>query len=104
MLYVNVSPDSLNGIVNVNIKGKIDTIGNDILKTKIEPYLEDAVFQKIIINLKDCDFITSVGLGALVGLHKKAEETGKKIIFTELHKNVESIFKITNLYNFFNIE
>ena len=104
MLYVETNADSLKGSVDVFVKGKIDTIGNDILKNKVEPFLEDPNFKKIEVNLKDCDFITSVGLGALVALHKRAEELGKKIVFKELHKNVESIFKITNLYNFFNIE
>ena len=104
MLYVETNADSLNGWVRVFVKGKIDTIGNDVLKNKIVPYLEDPNFKRIEINLKDCDFITSVGLGALVALHKRAEENGKKIVFTQLHKNIESIFKITNLYNFFHIE
>ncbi len=104
MLYVDVTPDRAKGIVNVFVRGKIDTIGNDIFRSKIEPFLEDPDFKEFIIDLSDCDFITSVGLGALVALHKKAEQEGKKFVFTNLHKNIESIFKITNLYGFFNIK
>ncbi len=104
MLYVDVNPDSLKEEVIISVKGKIDTIGNDIFKNKVEPFIEDPSFKKVKVDLSDCDFITSVGLGALVSLHKRAESLGKRIVFTRLHKNVESIFKITNLYNFFNIE
>ncbi len=89
--------------VIISVDGKIDTNGTEALREKIRESLDDVDLRHVVINLAKCDFITSVGLGMLVGAHKKANAIGKKLAFVELHKNIESIFRITNLYTFFNV-
>ena len=91
-----------NGVI-IHVDGKIDTNGTEALREKIRESLDDVDLRHVVINLSKCDFITSVGLGMLVGAHKKANAIGKKLVFVELHKNIESIFRITNLYSFFNV-
>lgn len=90
------------GVV-INVDGKIDTQGTETLREKIREFLDDVNLRHIVIDLEKCDFITSVGLGMLVGAHKKANGLGKQLSFVSLHKNIESIFRITNLYSFFNV-
>ena len=87
----------------IAVDGKIDTSGTETLREKIRECLDSVDLQQVVVNLEKCDFITSVGLGMLVGAHKKANALGKRIHFVELHKNIESIFRITNLYTFFNV-
>ncbi|NOZ13367.1 MAG: STAS domain-containing protein [Acidobacteria bacterium] len=89
--------------VIISVDGKIDTNGTEALREKIRESLDDVELRYVVINLAKCDFITSVGLGMLVGAHKKANAIGKKLAFVELHKNIESIFRITNLYTFFHV-
>ena len=89
--------------VIISVDGKIDTNGTEALREKIREGLDDVELHYVVINLAKCDFITSVGLGMLVGAHKKANAMGKKLAFVDLHKNIESIFRITNLYTFFNV-
>ncbi len=89
--------------VIISVDGKIDTNGTEALREKIRESLDNVDLRYVVINLAKCDFITSVGLGMLVGAHKKANAIGKKLAFVELHKNIESIFRITNLYTFFNV-
>jgi len=91
------------GVV-IFVEGKIDTNGTESLRERVREYLDDVDTRHIVLNLADCDFITSVGLGMLVGAHKKANGLGKQLAFVALHKNIESIFRITNLYSFFNVK
>lgn len=89
--------------VLIAVAGKIDTQGTETLREQVRECLDDMNVKNIVISLADCDFITSVGLGMLVGAHKKANGLGKRMHFIELHKNIESIFRITNLYSFFHV-
>lgn len=89
--------------VIISVDGKIDTNGTESLREKIRESLDDVDLSHVVLDLAKCDFITSVGLGMLVGAHKKANAIGKKLTFVQLHKNIESIFRITNLYTFFNV-
>ncbi len=89
--------------VIISVDGKIDTNGTEALRENIRESMDDVDLRYVVIDLAKCDFITSVGLGMLVGAHKKANAIGKKLVFVELHKNIESIFRITNLYTFFNV-
>lgn len=89
--------------VLIGVTGKIDTQGTEALREQVREYLDDINLKHIVISLAECDFITSVGLGMLVGAHKKANGHGKRLHFISLHKNIESIFRITNLYSFFSV-
>ena len=103
MIQLDVTELTDHDGVLINVTGKIDTQGTETLREQVREHLDDLNVKHIVVSLADCDFITSVGLGMLVGAHKKANGLGKKLHFIQLHKNIESIFRITNLYSFFNV-
>lgn len=103
MLELKINPKNDQKAVILELNGKVDTQGTEILREKLNNFLTSDDIANIILNFQNCDFITSVGLGMLVGAQKNAREQGKNLKFISLHKNIESIFKITNLYAFFQV-
>jgi len=103
MLELKINLKEEHKAVVLELHGKVDTQGTEILREKLNSYLSTEETTNIILNFQNCDFITSVGLGMLVGAQKNAREQEKSLKFVSLHKNIESIFKITNLYAFFQV-
>jgi len=103
MLEIKINQKNEKKAVILELHGKVDTQGTEILREKLNGFLASDDISNIILNFENCDFITSVGLGMLVGAQKNAREQGKSLKFISLHKNIESIFKITNLFAFFQV-
>ena len=57
--------------------------------------------RKIIVDLSNCDFIDSTFLGALVVSLKKITVCKGHLVLVGLHADVNSMFKMTNLFQIF---
>ena len=74
---------------------------------QFESTLEDLVAKGrfvILINCKDLSYISSAGLGAIMGLIETVRENGGDILLCSLQENVHAIFEtlgFTQLYRVF---
>lgn len=57
----------------------------------------------ININMEDTTYISSVGLRALASAQKKANQTGKELLFTGVRPQILEIFEVTGFAGVFNI-
>ncbi|OJV66661.1 MAG: hypothetical protein BGO41_04365 [Clostridiales bacterium 38-18] len=55
------------------------------------------------LDFSNCNFIDSTGLGVLVGLYKKCNETHSKMILKHLKKDVARVISMTRLDQIFTI-
>ncbi len=58
---------------------------------------------RILVDLTDVTMITSVGLGALITLHKACKEAKGKFILVNLKPDILSILKLSRLDRLFTI-
>jgi len=58
---------------------------------------------KIIVNLRDVDYLDSSGVGSLVNVYATIQESSKMRI-CEVQKQVYSVMKLTGLLGFFQID
>lgn len=63
----------------------------------------DEVGCKIIINLRFVDSIDSVGLGILITAHKKANENGGMVVFTDMSERISKNMKMLYMDRYLNI-
>lgn len=59
--------------------------------------------ETITINMEDTTYISSVGLRALASAQKKANQTGKELLFTGVRPQILEIFEVTGFAGVFYI-
>jgi len=86
----------------ISISGRIDTITSKDLEAKLKEAIEERK-EKIIINLAEVDYISSVGLRVLLAALKGQKQNQGSIPLVSLQPFVQNIFKITGLDKMFQI-
>ncbi len=69
-----------------------DTVKNLLAETK-----------NIVINLADCTYIDSGGLGTLVGLYSSAQNAGGVVKLAKLQQRVIDLLQVTKLLTVFDV-
>jgi anti-anti-sigma factor len=68
----------------------------------------EAVFERItqssIVDFKDLEYISSAGLGILIGTLKRLSESGNSLKLINMNKHIRDIFRYAGLDRIFEIE
>jgi anti-sigma B factor antagonist len=59
--------------------------------------------KNIVINLGECTYIDSGGLGTLVGLYSSAQSTGGMVKLSRLQQRVVDLLQVTKLVTVFDV-
>ena len=96
-----LKPRRLDDVVLLDISGRI-TIGEGtvIIRETIRRLL-DAGDRKFILNLSDCDYIDSSGLGELVTTFTTVRNAGGQLKLLNLTNRVQDLLQITKLLTVF---
>lgn len=82
----------------VRAKGRIDHKTAKDFENALKPYLDACIAgdcQKILVDFGGVDFITSVGLRALMVAAKTCDKYGGEIVVAALQPVIQEIFKIS---------
>ena len=86
--------------LTIFVNGRIDTNNSSILAKEVEEL--DGV-KELVLDLKDCDYISSSGLRVLIMMQNVMDEQGT-FTLTNVVKNVMDIFETTGLVDMFEIK
>ena len=87
--------------LTVAVEGRIDTVTSPELEGSLKESMGDA--EKLVIDLKDVDYISSAGLRVLLGAHKTmSRKGGLKII--NAADSIMEIFEVTGFTDILTIE
>jgi anti-sigma B factor antagonist len=68
----------------------------------------DAVLDRVAtsarVNMKDLDYISSLGLGILLKTQKRLKTSGNELILTHMNKLIRDVFRIARFDTIFKIE
>lgn len=64
----------------------------------------DSVTESCTVNFENLDYISSAGLGLLLGTQKRLNESDHKLILVNLNKHIKDIFLIAGFDFIFEIE
>ena len=87
--------------LTVAVEGRIDTVTSPELEGSLKESMGDA--EKLVIDLKDVDYISSAGLRVLLATHKKLSELGGMKI-KNVCSDIMDVFEITGFNEILEIE
>ena len=56
------------------------------------------------VNFEQLDYISSAGMGVLLGIQKRLSADGHGLILTHMNRHIRELFKIAGFDNIFTIE
>lgn len=84
------------------LSGDLDTKGALVIEELIEQLLEDHEL-KVILDFEKVTFVSSAGVGVLLGLVSTIREKGGDVFFINLSPKVRSVFGLLNLDDYFKV-
>ncbi len=84
------------------LSGDLDTKGALVIEDLIEQLIEDN-WMKVILDFNEVAFVSSAGVGVLLGLVSTIREKGGEVYFTNLSPKVRSVFGLLNLDDYFKV-
>ena len=88
----------------IAIKGEISAVGGIDLDKKVLKVIESEKPRRLILNLKDVDYLDSQGMGSLIIIRQYTIKN--KILFSvvDINENIRKTFEHTEMVDFFNIK
>ncbi len=89
--------ESEDGILVLELEGKLLFEGSHEIKEKAKEYLVDQKVEKLVVDLSCVEFMDSSGVGVLISLFKNLRERGGKMVLAAPTKDVSRVFELTML-------
>ncbi len=89
------------GGLRVMVEGKIDTVTAPDFGTEISDELDDV--KELILDFREVEYVSSLGLRVILELQKKMNEQGKMRI-VNVNKTVMDVFNLTGFSKILTIE
>ena len=84
------------------IAGRIDTNTSPQLEQFVEKLYSNDV-NDIVVNMAQCDFVSSAGLRVIVMMQKRASQGGT-LVFKDVQQDVLDVFEMTGFNKILTIE
>ena len=88
-------------VVNLNDSSILDALQVEQIGDELFELVEARACKKIVLDFSKVKFLSSSALGILIRLRKVSQEIKGKIVFCGLRRDLQQIFKITNLDKLF---
>ena len=86
-------------LIIYRLLGEYDS--KEILKALEEKISEG--FSNFVVDLERVEFMNSVGLNCLIGIHQRLEKAGGKMVITNCSTKVLQLLNMTKLHEIFNL-
>lgn len=90
------------GIVVFKLKGRVDSDGALLLKQTLEEAVQ-AGQHKLVLVMKDVNYINSAGLRVLADIVTRNKEQGGDLRLVGLNERVRRVFEIIGFLQFFSV-
>jgi anti-sigma B factor antagonist len=102
-MELKLTKRNVDGILAIECKGRI-VFGDEsaLLREEVKKAIQDGQ-KRIVLNLKEINYIDSGGLGTLVALHTTAHNAGGTIKLANLTQRVGDLLQVTKLLTVFEV-
>lgn len=83
----------------IETSGYVNNVGGEKIADEFNTHYENGI-KKLIINLEKSKVVNSIGISFLIEIIEKLNDTGGKLIFTNLDPSIEKTLTIMGLFNF----
>jgi anti-sigma B factor antagonist len=84
----------------LSLQGEVDVSNSELVKNAAVSLLADNV-QRLLVDLSHTEYLDSAGLGVLVGLLKRVNESARSLVIVGARPQVKRVFEITRLNGIF---
>lgn len=88
----------------IYLPNKLDISNSNEVLTKIEEELAKHKVSKIIYDMKNCDFISSAGIGIIANLTRQAKEDNVKTKVVNYNDSIKEILEVTDILAYIGTE
>jgi anti-sigma B factor antagonist len=92
--------DYPNDVVCLNVRGEIEAANFVDFDDEVHDIIDEGA-QALIIDLSRVSYMTSAGIGVLVGAHKDMTNDNKKVVFVRPRPEVMAVLESTKLDQLF---
>ncbi len=96
MLNISSNTDQVQGVTVLQVEGRVDSDSAPQLEEALAALLK-ADCNKIVVNLKGVDFMSSAGLRALVKAYQTAQQAGGSVRLAAVPEEIESVMYTVGL-------
>lgn len=102
-MELKLTKRTVDGILAIGCGGRI-VFGDEssLLRDDVKKAIQDGQ-KRIVLNLREINYIDSGGLGTLVALHTTAHNAGGTIKLANLTKRVGDLLQVTKLLTVFEV-
>jgi anti-sigma B factor antagonist len=102
-MQLKLTKRTVDGILAIECNGRI-VFGDEtsLLRDEVKKAIADNI-KRIVLNLREVNYIDSGGLGTLVALHTTAHNSGATIKLANLTKRVGDLMQVTKLLTVFDV-
>ena len=86
----------------LSITGRMDAVTAPEIEQGLLA-LVDGGENRLVVDLKDLEYLSSAGLRSLLVLAKRVKEKQGNLVFANLQKQVTEVFKIVGFYSLFTV-
>lgn len=97
---VELVPCDLDKVAILRPVGSIDAAAAPVLESHFKAFHEKGT-TKIVLDFSKADFISSAGIGILLGSVSMLREAHGDLIFMNVPPHIEDVFDIINIKSFF---
>jgi anti-anti-sigma factor len=83
----------------VVLSGRLDASHVDTVREALK-----AIRTTCVVDFSQLDYISSAGMGVLLGAQKRLSESGHSLTLVNLNRHIREIFRIAGFDNVFTIE
>ncbi len=80
-------------VLLVQLSGKLDSAAADDFFSRIDEKMQEG-YQRMIIDLQDLEFVSSLGLGMIVRTHSRMKKQGGNVKLARIEGAVADIFRV----------
>lgn len=84
-----------------SLKGRLDNKGASVLESKFDEYSDNN--NSLLLNLDGVDYLSSIGIRALIKIDKALRQKGGELFFCNLSDNIKQVLNISGLLNLFKV-
>lgn len=90
-------------VAELNVAMLSDEINLDECGQQLFDLVEQQGFRKLVVNLRNVQYMTSSGIGKLIALHRKMHRKQGWLVLSELQPRVQTILQTSNLLSYFRL-
>ena len=87
-----------NSTLYIVLKGELDECSANYARELLDDLIGNSVFNKMVIDMQDLEFMDSTGIGVLIGRYKKLKSKNILMYVINPSIHIERIFKMSGLY------